>query len=244
MTKPKYPAAFLNLLKSVTSKRPRTVIEHILKKGQITTEELQSEYGYEHPPRAARDVREEGIPLETFRVKNKEGRWIAAYRFGDPAKVNRGRLGGRKTFSKKFKKSLMADIGARCSVCQENYEERYLQIDHRIPYEIAGDKGGQDRRVADHMLLCGSCNRAKAWSCEHCPNGKEEKSPEICQTCYWAFPEHYKHVALRLIRRVDIIWSDAEVAVYEKIEVLAEANHISIPQFVKKIIAKRLEELE
>ena len=42
---------------------------YILKHGHITTEELEETYGYDHPPRAARDVREQGIPLETFILK-------------------------------------------------------------------------------------------------------------------------------------------------------------------------------
>lgn len=52
----------LELLKKVTGKRAKTVIEHILQYGQITTQELKNTYGYNHPPRAIRDVREKGIP--------------------------------------------------------------------------------------------------------------------------------------------------------------------------------------
>lgn len=63
-----YPKEFLDLLNSVTAKRPRTVIQHILESGFITSEELKNKYGYNHPPRAARDVREYGIPLVTYRV--------------------------------------------------------------------------------------------------------------------------------------------------------------------------------
>lgn len=37
----KYPKEFLELCKSVTAKRPKTVINHILKHGHITTEELK-----------------------------------------------------------------------------------------------------------------------------------------------------------------------------------------------------------
>ena len=40
-------------------------------------------YGYQHPPRAARDVRELGIPLVTFRIKSSDGRSIGAYKFGN-----------------------------------------------------------------------------------------------------------------------------------------------------------------
>ena len=58
MTEPALPAEFLELLKSVEARRPRTVIDHILAHGYVTTEDLKERYGYNHPPRAARDVRE------------------------------------------------------------------------------------------------------------------------------------------------------------------------------------------
>ena len=50
----------------VIGKRPLIVFEHILEHGHITAEELKDNYGYNHPPRAARDVRENGVPLDTF----------------------------------------------------------------------------------------------------------------------------------------------------------------------------------
>ena len=37
-----YPKEFLDLLESVTAKRPRTVIQHILKHGFITSQELEN----------------------------------------------------------------------------------------------------------------------------------------------------------------------------------------------------------
>ena len=60
------PDDFVQLCQSVTAKRPKVVIDHILQYGFITTEDLKEIYGYNHPPRAARDVRDRGIPLETF----------------------------------------------------------------------------------------------------------------------------------------------------------------------------------
>ncbi len=80
MTKPSLPRDFLELLKKIKGKRARIVVDHILEHGFITTEDLESRYGYKHPPRAVRDVRDQGVPLETFSVKNAEGRTIAAYR--------------------------------------------------------------------------------------------------------------------------------------------------------------------
>ena len=67
---PDYPEWFLDLCRSVTAKRPKTVIDHILEHGHITTEELKDEYGYDHPPRAARDVRELGFPWRLSRLKH------------------------------------------------------------------------------------------------------------------------------------------------------------------------------
>ncbi|MFG3818877.1 hypothetical protein VPK24_14630 [Limnothrix redekei LRLZ20PSL1] len=42
------PDDFLELCRSVTAKRPKAVIDHILQHGFITTEELKEIYGYSH----------------------------------------------------------------------------------------------------------------------------------------------------------------------------------------------------
>ena len=235
------PKEFLDRLMAVTAKRAKTVIDHILKHGSITTEELRDKYGYDHPPRAARDVREQGIPLETFRVTGSHGRKIGAYKFGDPAKVKGGKLGGRKAWPKNFKDTLVELYGSRCGVCCTEYQPRYLQIDHRVPYEVGGDSGGE-LEPAEFMLLCGSCNRAKSWSCEHCKNWKKDHLPEVCQTCYWATPENYAHIALRLIRRLDVAWTGDEVPEYEHLVKLSKHARKKVPEFVKDVIREALDE--
>ena len=240
MNKQEFPKDFIERIKAVKKKRPRTVIEHILKNGFVTTEELRTKYGYNHPPRAARDVREEGIPLETFRVKDSEGRSIGAYRFADPRKARFDKLAGRIIFSKKFKQEIIKSIGCKCTICLEPYEDRYLQVDHRIPYEVYGDTEANNRHVEDYMLLCGSCNRAKSWSCEHCINWLENKEPKICKLCYWAMPEDYKHVALKEIRRIDIVWKGEEIQVYEALRKRAEKLNIAIPDYVKTALKRHI----
>lgn len=228
------PPDILKALHSIKAKRPKTVIEHIIKHGHITTEELKNKYGYNHPPRAARDVRELGIPLETFTVKDSSGRSIAAYRFGKWEEFRYDKLKGRHNFPKGFKKKLIKKYGEKCHICQTSFEERYLQIDHRIPYEVAGDN--IERNPDDYMLLCSSCNRIKSWSCEHCLNWKNDKDKTLCATCYWAFPESYKHVSLQEIRRVDLIWKGDEVYYYEKIKDLSDKKGESLQSFIKDII--------
>ena len=233
------PDELIERLKAVKGKRARIVVEHILKHGYITTEDLEKKYGYSHPPRAARDVREQGIPLETFRATSSDGRTIAAYRFGDLTQIEEGRLGGRTIFSKQFKDALYEESSGKCAICSGKFENRYLQIDHRIPYEIAGDDDPLERDTADYMLLCGSCNRAKSWSCEHCANWTA-KSPSVCTHCYWAYPDNYTHVALREVRRLDILWDEDEVKTYEELKRIAEEQEVEIPDYVKRIIERHV----
>ncbi|MGA8573559.1 MAG: HNH endonuclease [Desulfobaccales bacterium] len=240
MSKTKLPPDFVKKCKSVIAKRPRTVIDHILKYGHITTQELKDRYGYNHPPRAARDVREQGIPLETFRVEGSDGRKIGAYRFGDPQTSRFGRLKGRTAFSKELKEKLVEINGSRCAIYLEEFNERDLQIDHRIPYEVAGDDPENMDDPNSYMLLCGSANRAKSWSCEHCVNWIELKKIEICLKCYWAYPENYEHIAMRQIRRVDIIWCGDEVNGYENLKKRTQELQKNIPDFIKEIIKKNL----
>ena len=234
------PREFVKKCKAVTVKRPRTVINHILKHGQITTEELKEKYGYNHPPRADRDVKEQGIPLEMFRVTGSDGRKIGAYRFGDPKKARFSKLRGRTAFTKQLKAKLIDLHGCRCAIYLEEFEERLLQIDHRIPFEVAGDDETKMQDANSYMLLCGSVNRAKSWSCEHCVNWQQMKKPEICRRCYWAYPEDYDHIAIRQARRVDIMWSGDEVSVYDRLKRRTMELQKDIPKYIKEIIEKNL----
>lgn len=234
------PKEFLDLCHSVTAKRPKIVIDHILKHGFITTEELKEKYGYNHPPRAVRDVREHGISIETFRVTGSDGRKIAAYRFGDTKATKFRKLSGRTGLSKKIKDALLEKYGCNCFIYLEEVAERELQIDHRIPCEVGGDGESGELNPDDFMLLSGSANRAKSWSCEHCENWNNIKDRSICLTCYWAYPENYLHIAMRQIRRIDLVWQGKEVDVYEKLKAAAHSLDKEIPSYVKEIIEKEI----
>ena len=233
----RFPPEFLNLLRGVSAKRPRTVIDHILEHGQITTEELRDVYGYNHPPRAIRDVRERGIPIETFRVTGSDGRRIAAYRFGDPSEHRAARLSGRTVFLSGIKRALIEESGARCNLYMADFPENELQVDHRAPFEIAGEAELSDS-PSDYMLLCASANRAKSWSCQHCENWLV-RNADTCRSCYWASPERYSHVAMSDIRRLDIVWRGNETADYESIREEAESVGEDLPAFVKNVLRLR-----
>lgn len=227
-----------NLCKRVSGKRARTVIDHILQHGIITNEDLSELYGYDHPPRAIRDVRDNGIPLITYNVVSpKTGRRMGAYTFGDPSKIKSGRVGGRRAFPKQFKQKLIAHYGPRDMITNELLDERYLQIDHRVPYEVAGDnKNALD--PLDFMLLDASSNRAKSWSCERCNNFTTTQDPEICKECFWASPEKYLHIAESQARRVDLIWRGKEILDFESIKSQSECHNLEISQYIKRRLSE------
>ena len=129
---------------------------------------------------------------------------------------------------------------SKCAIYLEVYDERELQIDHRIPFEVAGDDPNNMNSPEEYMLLCGSANRAKSWSCEHCVNWIEIKKIDICRNCYWAFPEHYNHIAMQPVRRVDIMWSGEEIEVYERLKERTIELQKDIPSYIKELIKKYL----
>jgi hypothetical protein len=229
-----------NSLNAVTGKRARIVVEHILRYGSITTDVLKEKYGYDHPPRAIKDVSDQGIPLVKTIVRKKDGKRMAEYRFGDLDNITAGRVGGRANFPKAFKAALIAAQGQRCALCNAPFEPRYLQIDHRIPYVVAGDGASSDLNVKDYMLVCGSCNRAKSWSCEDCPNGVVGKDPNVCAVCYWASPLNYLHVATLDIRRLDLTWTRDEVPDFDAAKAKAGTNEDAMPKFVKDAVRRAI----
>ncbi|NRB38345.1 MAG: HNH endonuclease [Pseudomonadales bacterium] len=231
------PKDILELCKKVTAKRARTVIDHLLVHEYITTEELKNTYGYDHPPRAIRDVREQGIPLETFKViSTTTGRKIGAYRFDKNNKVKNGRIGGRSAFPKSFKDALIERYDSRITTTNEKIEPRYLQIDHRIPYEVAGNEA-ELSNLDEFMLLDASAQRAKSWSCESCENFKHLHSTDTCRRCFWAFPEKYDHVAMKEERTLSITWSQDEINAYNQL--CNKANNLkTTPQALIKQLFK------
>jgi len=172
-------------------------------------------------------------------LRDSQGKSIGAYRFGDISKVRAGVLAGRKVFSKGLKQLLMDRSDCRCDVCLTPYQARYLQVDHKVPYEVGGDRGGEEA-PDECQLTCASCNRAKSWSCEHCTNWTEKHDVEVCQTCYWASPESYKHVAMLPMRRIDIGWAGEQTCQYDRLAKMAQQARKTIQDFIKGILRDQL----
>jgi hypothetical protein len=223
--RPKIPAALLARIRRVTNKRARFVLDTIVKNGSVSTIDLKNA-GYDHPPRAARDAVELGFALRRIQAKRADGQAIAAYIFDerelDPNKT------GRIVIAKKERDALIERNGSKCNICGGVHN---LQLDHRIPYEVAGESQRDEK--GPHQVLDGTCNRKKSWACEHCENLLKLKDFDICRSCYWASPEAYSHVAMKQERRVDLVWIGSEVATFERVEKEAERNHRSVAEEIK-----------
>lgn len=220
---------FYDKLMSVTSKRPKMVIEKIMKDGSCTTDELIA-MGYNHAPRAKRDVIEQGVPIDKVMVTSEDtGRKMAKYMFGDweeyKAKNSLAKTNGRNNLADKLKQKLIEENGSKCALYGEDFPEALLQTDHRIPFEIGGDPDDM-MDTSKFMLLSPSANRAKSWACEHCVNWAQ-KDVVMCRDCYYASPENYKHIAGQEERRLDVVFRTNDLEVYDMILEVAETNNIS-----------------
>lgn len=225
----KLPKKLLDRIAAVTNRRARFVLDRIAEQGCVSTAELQKA-GYDHPPRAARDAVELGFALQRVKAKREDGQTIAAYVFDerelDPA------LAGRIALAKKDRERLINQLGGRCAICGAR---EHLQVDHRVPYAVAGESRGISTKTM--QVLDAACNRKKSWECEHCANGCEVKNRKVCLACYWASPESYTHVAMRPERRLDIVWSGDEVASYDGFAANSGKRHEQVAQAIKAQIA-------
>jgi hypothetical protein len=217
----------LTRIAQVTNRRARLVLDTIAKKGSITTEQLK-ELGYDHAPRAARDVRELGFTLVTTMVKNDSGKRMAQYSLSEGVEAGKT---GRLQLPKKRRDEIIQASSGKCQICGATHD---LQVDHRVPYQVAGEtlKGTVD----PYMVLDGTCNRRKSWICEHCPNLLKDKKVEICQSCYWANPEEHTHVATEELRRIDVVFSGGKTKAFDKFRKSANRQQQSVPDRVREII--------
>jgi len=224
------------------SKRAKQVVDIIRSQGSVTTGDLNN-IGYEHAPRAARDVREAGIPLKTKMV-TIDGVRMASYTFGDPSKIRSHKHSGRTTFSKKFKQALVVKQSRKCAICGEEFDEKLLQIDHRIPFEFMENSDALNPQITDFMLLCPECNRKKDQATrEGCAKTCFLSGDlNIIRSCFWASPENYTHICMKPIRYSEITWNGKnELSDYKNLKYFAEEHDISINQAIKHIVHEYLD---
>lgn len=228
-------AAYLDRVLTVCSKRAKFVIEKIKANGSINSDEIQKA-GFLHGARTAGDVREQGVPLETNTTKRADKRSIALYVFGLPSDIRPHMFGGRIRLPKSLKAKLLERDGSSCAISRTKLPEKKLQVDHRIPYFVSGDT--KDRNPSEFMLLSAQMQRAKSWTCEHCPNLRTTIDKDVCRTCYWAYPDEYTHVATLNERLLHISFAEDEAAAFDSLNDRAKQVGVHVRDFAKSILIK------
>jgi hypothetical protein len=234
MARSDVPPEIRDRISKVTNKRARRLLELILEHGEVTTEELTEQYGYNHPPRAKKDATDLGFPVVSRGVRSRDGsRRISAYSLDLSAAFVEGRA-GRKVIPKALRDALLAKAEGRCAICGGVFADRALQVDHRVPYEIAGES--EAPILSEFQMLCGSCNRSKSWTCERdCPNWLE-RDPEVCWTCMWASPDHYDHIATHQRRQVTLVWDEGDVATYDRLKRTADDEGQDLAAYLRDLL--------
>jgi hypothetical protein len=62
----------------------------------------------------------------------------------------------------------------------------------------------------------------------------------VCQSCYWASPESYKHVALLAIRRLAVSWTGEQTREHDRLAKMAQRAGKPLQDFIKSILRERL----
>lgn len=217
------------------SKRAAVVRDYIFEHGSITTDEIRA-LGYNHPPRAARDLKDAGADVASMSVTNSSGARMASYSFLGEVRSDGG---NRRNIPKKFADAIKKNNEHKCAICSGKFSDRELQIDHRLPFAIAGDS--TELTGEEYMPLCAPHNRAKSWECENCPNWRI-RNPDTCKGCFWANPENYTHVATKPERRAELSFQGPEVLQYEDVKKKAELNGTSIEEVIKTALLSYLQD--
>lgn len=214
--------------------RATKVLKAMLGKGSITTEELLA-LGYKHAPRARMDVVDNGFPVKTTMVKGADGKRMASYSLLSETELREAQ-NGRSIIPKVFKTKLIAHYGEYDHITGWQVTARALQVDHRIPYQVGGDEGLESEDVSAFMLLTGSTQRAKSFSCERCPNFLELKETSICGRCYWASPESYDHIGMQQVRQLQLVWHGEEAATFDRIKEKLTAEGCTVEEAAKALL--------
>lgn len=63
-------------------------------------------------------------------------------------------------------------------------------------------------------------------------------NPIVCETCLWASPEVYQHIATEGRRRLDIVWEGDEADDYDRVAAIAKGQSRDMQSVVKEIIRR------
>ena len=58
----------------------------------------------------------------------------------------------------------------------------------------------------------------------------------MCKTCYYAYPESYEHIAGKEERKIDLVFRNTDLPLYESITKTAREKNISNQELLKRIL--------
>ena len=58
----------------------------------------------------------------------------------------------------------------------------------------------------------------------------------MCETCYYAYPEKYQHIAGKMEKKLNLVFDSEDMTLYEEIIKQAELHKISYQNAVKRMI--------
>lgn len=211
-------------------KRPKIVLEQILKNGKVSTEELR-QLGYTHPPRAASDLKEAGVRIKTkYTIHPDNKHKMGYYVLDENQKVDFHK--GRSAFPKQFKEEMFNKYGLKCNITGLSLPKNALQIDHRVP--IITESEADELNTNDFQLLSASAQRSKSFSCERCEISTKGK----CKSCYWAYPEKYTHIAGENLRIVTLAFDKDKMDAYNFLVQTARTANLTKEEFAFDLISK------
>ena len=149
---------------------------------------------YGDPSKTVDELRNEGFPRDTD--QSERGTYINVSRedmYGNKQEhyqlLNRQQSlidrVGRSQIPDKYKSKLYEKSNYTCMNCGQQYEQRYLAPDHRVPSIVEADNLNQHNFLDVLQTLCVRCNQVKRESCKKC------QYEHNCSQCAWAYPERY-----------------------------------------------------
>ncbi|MGT4651768.1 HNH endonuclease [Bacillus cereus] len=99
----------------------------------------------------------------------------------------------RTTITKKMKSFIFERDNFRCAICQNTFEESFLEPDHKTPIQITGDEIDiTDPNWAEKLqTMCKICNGRKREVCKKCTTFD-------CNNCPWCHPEQLLQNMVRI----------------------------------------------
>jgi len=68
------------------------------------------------------------------------------------------------------------------------------------------------------------------------PDVRGIRDIEFCKSCYYAFPEHYEHIAGKQEKKIELIFENEDIDTYNKIIEIADEHRLSKKDLIKRLL--------